>query len=550
MGDLDKLSFRLKSKNNEYIIKIKIQHDVDPEYLEISLIHKLRTGDINFLLQSSKDELIKDNDFLSQFDSIQEIFNYFVKIIQSQKISIIKPSSTCYFINFYDQERIFNFQVILPKKVMNINEKKIEELERKAKEQQNKISELESEIQRLSKLEGNCIGNENRVSHSGISFSNNSIRQDNNDNFILRENNNNISFDKIPDNLGNVKIKSDERDECENFTAFINKEGGSIIVWTIKGKGILNLYDFKKDDIIKLEAHSHNINCVQYFHDHNKKIDYIITLSKLDIYILKIWEIDNINGDKLLLRQIYPKQKFKKEIEIFCTFNYSDYDSPNSYLFIYGKHLENKKMNQYDYNAGKNKEISCYKLKEDLNIIDWGKDEDGNLINYKIINNFYKINYLDVYYDIKNKELYLINCNENSTEIVNELFDNCKGSSFKYKNWNYYKSAFIKEKNGRLKLFQVSSCGIVIWDLESKEVEAFKEFENYCPFDFLSWKDDYLFVLCSKEIIILEIIDNKIEIKETTKKSLGFSKIRKIISPESIGIIVAIDDHKLKCWEL
>ena len=50
-------------------------------------------------------------------------------------------------------------------------------------------------------------------------------------------------------------------------------------------------------------------------------------------------------------------------------------------------------MNKYNYNAGRNKEIVCYKLDKNLNIIDWGKDEDGDYIYYKTINNYYKINF-------------------------------------------------------------------------------------------------------------------------------------------------------------
>ena len=41
------LSFKLRSTNNEYLITIKLLNDIDPKKLEISLTHKLNTGDIN-----------------------------------------------------------------------------------------------------------------------------------------------------------------------------------------------------------------------------------------------------------------------------------------------------------------------------------------------------------------------------------------------------------------------------------------------------------------------------------------------------------------------
>ena len=64
---------------------------------------------------------------------------------------------------------------------------------------------------------------------------------------------------------------------------------------------------------------------------------------------------------------------------------------------------------------------------------------------YEIINNFYKINYLDTYYDFETKKLYLINCNENDIEVITELFNINRGTIFKYKDWGSHLSAFIKE---------------------------------------------------------------------------------------------------------
>ena len=556
MVDYNGLSFRLNSTNNEYIIKIRILEFDNPQKLETQLKHKLITGDINFFLQNSFDELIKDNFFLSQFSSIQEIYNYFVKIISSQQITIIKPSTTCYYINFYDQEKQFNFMLLLSKITENI--KKIRELINQNEEQKKQILRLESEIKQISKIpaindeknnyNGQCLEYQSFLSKSGISAQNGEIlfKEKN----ILKENNNNISFFRIPNNFEKETTISDEKEECENFTAFINLNGHSIIVWTIKGKGIFNLKDLYKEElIIQQHAHSNNINCIQYFHDHNKIIDCVISLSKLDNDTLKIWSIDYANNDEIKLIKTFKKQFFNKEIEIFCIFNYSDYNPQNSFLFIYGKTISKKKINQYANNGGKNKEIVCYKLDEDLNIINWEKDdEEEEPIYYKIINNFYKLNYLDIYYDFEKKDINLINCNENNTEIINRLFDNYKGNIFKHSNWNYYKCAFIKEIDGILKLFQASSNGIVIWDINNKRVEVVKDFVNCCPFDLISWNDKYLFVSGYKEIIILEVSDEKIEIKACKNKVTGFSKIRKIITPEGSEIVVTLDNHKLKYW--
>ena len=263
----------------------------------------------------------------------------------------------------------------------------------------------------------------------------------------MKENNNNISFQNEPNNFSKEIMISDEKDECENFTAFTNMNQNSIIVWTIKRKGILNMYDFNKKHSTKQEAHNNNINCVQYFYEHNIKKDYIISLSKLDEETLKIWKIDYEAQNKLICVKIFEKQLFKREVEIFCIFNYNEYDDNNSFLFIYGNYLNNinnRKINENNFNPNKNNEIICYKLNNEFDNIKWGIDENENYIHYKTIDNSYKINYLDTYYDFKQRKLYLINCNENNTEIIEKRFDNYERKIFKYKDWNYYQSAFIK----------------------------------------------------------------------------------------------------------
>ena len=81
---------------------------------------------------------------------------------------------------------------------------------------------------------------ENKFAKSCLSALNNSqsINYVNQEKIILKENNNNISFQNEPNNFSNEIIIIEEKDECENFTAFINMNQNSIIVWTIKLKGI------------------------------------------------------------------------------------------------------------------------------------------------------------------------------------------------------------------------------------------------------------------------------------------------------------------------
>ena len=544
------LNFRLNSSNNEYLINIKIREDFKQLKLEILLTHKLREGDIQFLLQSSREELIKENKFLSKFSTIQDIFNYFIKIIKKQQIKILKPSTSYYYINLYDTIEKQNFQILLPKKVED-NIKEIAELKRMIEEQKKLLIELHSEIEKISRLDkndnlGECVKIEVNEINSNLSDSNQNIpRLRETD--ILKDNNNNISFKNLP-LLENEIIISKEKDHCEYFTAFTNMNGYNVVVWTVKEKGLINLYNFEKKKKQNIEAHKKTINCIQYFHVSQNYTDCIISLSQKDESILKIWKIDSENKDELILQKEFYKSDFKKDIEIFCTFNCKEYDNENSFFFFYGKHFYNNKNNNYDFNSDINKEILCYKFDDNLNIIKWKKN-CGREINYEIINNFYKINYLDTFYDFKNGKLYLINCNQKEVEIITELFDENRGIIFNYNNWDCYFNAYIKEINGVLKLFEICIKGIIIWNIDNNDIpESFLEISDYCPIDFLSWNDSFIILSGDKKFEILLSEKKSLFAVCCKHKKKGFTKIRKINSPTGSELIVAIDDNKLKCW--
>ena len=158
------VGFRLKSSNNEYIIKIKLLNDEKPPKLQISLKHKLKGKDINFLLQKSKEELIKENSYLSQFNSLKEIFDYFIKIIKSQNIQISKPNTDTiffYYINFLDQKKQLNIQILIPKldpliEILKEDKKRLE------KENEGLISEIKR-ISDLSTLNEHYKGTDNII---------------------------------------------------------------------------------------------------------------------------------------------------------------------------------------------------------------------------------------------------------------------------------------------------------------------------------------------------------------------------------------------------
>ena len=179
-----------------------------------------------------------------------------------------------------------------------------------------------------------------------------------------------------------------------------------------------------------------------------------------------------------------------------------------------------------------------------------GEGTNGILKN-KIIYNYYDINYLDTFYDFNKKELYLINCNDNNIEIISKIFENYSGLVFNYKDWKPHKSAFIKEINGILKLFEANQKGIIIWDLKNNsQPESLFSLQVFHPYEIISLNNDYLLVSENLRYLILKIDNKEIQMSFYKIKYKGNSKIRKIILPRGERAIVSIDDNKVKLWPI
>ena len=556
MDDENNLSFRLKSVNNQYEINLNFLNNLQPQILEITLIHKINENDKIFFLQRNREQLISENQNLSEFNTIQEIFKYIITLIKNHHIKIIRPNSSYYYIKLNDPQKNIEFLILIPRKEENYSKKeKKEEIESLKKELihcQKQIDILTEKISKIDAPKEDDNNNNNSSFNSGNNFENdrnpssnytsNSEPIDEDWRTIYKENNNNISFFNSPNKINKESIISDKEDQCENFTAFKNMNEDNIIVWTLRGKGEIKLYSFKERTNLRLEnAHSKNINCIQYFHCHLEFKDYIISLSQSDENIMKIWLLD-IDNNNITLEKEFKKSEFNMNIEIFCTFNWKK--DKNSFLFVYGDHIDNRKINGFVYNSVKSKEILCYKLDEYLNIINWDDNEE---INYKKINNFYTVNNLDTYYDYDTDELYLINSNTNDVEIINDLFKINRGKIFQYENWNTHLSSFIKKIDNSLKLFDICLNGLIIWNLKNNEQPEYKcNIDDFCPFDLISWNKDYLFISGNDRILIFNVSEKKI-VKTIPKDKKGFSKIRKINTPESSELIVTIDNYQVKC---
>ena len=549
MDDENNFLFRLKSVNNEYEINLNLLNNLQPQIIEITLTHKMNENNRIFFLERNREQLIQENENFSDFNTIQEIFNYIISLIKKNHIKIIRPNLSYYYIQLSDVQKNIEFRILIPRKEVNYSEKEkkeeIESLKKQLKDCQEQIDILTEKISQISTgdIENikqiNTGGSGTGISvKSTISVGSIIYRECKT---IYKENNNDISFSNRPNKINKQAIISDKKEQCENFTAFIGQYDDKIIVWTLRGKGEIKLYNFKTKSYSRLEhAHSRNINCIQYFHAHKEFEDYIISLSQSDENILKIWLLDNNN---IILKKQFNKSEFNMNIEIFCTFNWKK--DKSSFLFVYGEHMDNREVDGFIYNKVKSKDILCYKLDENLNIVKWNDNEE---INYKKINNFYTVKNLDTYFDFDTKELYLINANINNVEIINDLFVTNRGIIFQYEKWNTHLSAFIKKIDDSLKLFDICLNGLIIWNLNNnKQPEYIHNFDDFCPFDLISWNKDYLFISGNDRILIFNATEKRIE-KTIYKDKKGLSKIRKIDTPKSDELIVAIDNYQVKCW--
>ena len=551
MKSIKSFSFKLKSNENIYLINIKVLDNIIPNRLEILLTHKSSTEILQFYLNNSKEDLIKENAFFAKFGTINELFSYLKKFISPKTFSIIKVNKTYYYLNFFDSGMNQGFKLILKNKENNKNNTLFQanSINKEIKYKKKIVSELNSLPTEKNKDGNNQINirayskNSSIISYEPKRQSSISSSDIGDSKIIFRENNNNISFDKIILDLKEEQIVSEEKDICDNFTAFNAKKSEStIITWSIKGQGFIHINNLNQENCkYKIKAHNNNINSLQYFHDHNAHSEYIISLSNLDEETLKFWEIDDENDNKLIFKKKFNKSFFKNTIDLFCIFNYNEYNESNSFLFIY---------KFFNKNIDINKDIECYILDEELNIVNLGDGTNGILKN-KIIYNYYDINYLDTFYDFNKKELYLINCNDNNIEIISKIFENYSGLVFNYKDWKPHKSAFIKEINGILKLFEANQKGIIIWDLKNNsQPESLFPLPGFHPYEVISLNNDYLFVSENSRYLILKIDNKEIQMSFYKIKYKGNSKIRKIILPRGERAIVSIDDNKVKLWPI
>ena len=123
MDDENNILFRLKSVNNEYEINLNLLNNLQPQILEITLTHKMNENNIIFFLERNREQLIKENENFSKFNTIQEIFNYIISLIKNQHIKIIRQNLSYYYIQLSDVQKNIEFLILIPRKEVNYSKK-------------------------------------------------------------------------------------------------------------------------------------------------------------------------------------------------------------------------------------------------------------------------------------------------------------------------------------------------------------------------------------------------------------------------------------------
>ena len=454
-----------------------------------------------------------------------------------------------------------------------IYDKRIEELEFKIREF-NKIKNYSSTENTNNKQvidiknndaksildKGRCLSKQKNIYHSNFSIDSennidsinkmtsinnyNNIYNSNSEN-IFKENNNTITYSCEPIQLNDEKIINyNKMEKCDIFTAFNLPNNSSIIVWTIKEENntsqfFINIkntnYDNNEEEIFNVNAHKKQINNLQYFHNEHNNNDFIISLSKNDDEILKIWQIidqKSLNHFKTLNLDFFNRRKIKN----FCTFNNQKYSKTQSYIFVYNENNNNV-----------NKNISCYYFDDNFNPIFNNKSigcDNNNLYDN------HNINYLDTFYEKSQNKLFLINCNDNNVNITENPLNN--GNTISYKDdAMFHLSAFIAERNNNIELFESNNKGIYIWDIYNTDQPKIKILYDYIIYDICLWNDNYLCASTSEGFHLIHIEKKQIKIRIDSYDRNFYSKVRKIKTHLDNRIIIGINHNKNLClWKI
>ena len=176
-------------------------------------------------------------------------------------------------------------------------------------------------------------------------------------------------------------------------------------------------------------------------------------------------------------------------------------------------------------------------------------DLNGNKIK-EISNSKEKTIFIDVYYDNKNSQYYIITGNE----CCVESYDYYKGELYhSYNDFSYYyhNSLLVKNDEQRIKLIESCNDGIIrIWDFHSGLLLNKININDYWLCGMCLWNNDYIFVGCSDKTIKLVDLKNGV-IKSLNGHEDSVNTVKKIIHQEYGECLISQNNQnsKIKIWK-
>jgi len=302
--------------------------------------------------------------------------------------------------------------------------------------------------------------------------------------------------------------------------SFIVFESYYNLIYLVYSKENLSIVLYSLDDEKKISeiknAHKDSIQNFRHYQDENEKRDLVLSIS-LDNNI-KLWNINNFE----------------------CIYNY---EKVNNNGFLYSACFLNDNNNIYI--------LSCndgYTFSESIKVFDFY----GNMIK-EIKDSYDSTNFIDVYYDNKSNNKYIItgNCNymKSYDYNLNQIY-HIYNQDINNNNNNYHLNLIIYEDGGTVNLIDLFFGKILLWNFHSGELLRTIEIKDNTMNSFCLWKNEYIFVGClDKSIKLMELKTGKIiwELKNDSNiinlKTFTIPKLGDCLISQEI-------DKKIKLWKI
>ena len=276
---------------------------------------------------------------------------------------------------------------------------------------------------------------------------------------------------------------------------------------------LYNLVDEKKIFEIK-NAHKDFIQNFRHYQDESEKRDLVLSIS-LDNNI-KLWNINNFE----------------------CLYNY---EKVNNSGFLYSACFLNDNNNKYI--------LSCndgFTFSESIKVFDFY----GNMIK-EIKDSYDSTNFIDVYYDNKSTNKYIITGNSDYMKSYNyDLNEVYHIYNQNIDNNSYHHNLIVYDDGEIVNLINLFFGKILIWNFHSGELLRTIEIKDNTINSFCLWRNEYIFIGClDNSMKLMELKNGKI-IKEL-KNDSNIINLKAITNPKLGDCLISQEiGKKIKLWKI